>query len=241
MMEAANTDDPLTRQGMVAYRSGDRVQARALFRCAAEANPDHQMAWVWLAACAEDEQARRHYLMTAIAINPTNETGQKAAAVLQKMGSSPPNLPPLPSLSLAPDAQASTPHPAGDPLWWAWARRSLGLTLTYALFLAILLSTSGWVQLAGFLLLLAGIRPVLRQLPDPARQGWDHADRIGGILGLGGGMVVVSVFAFFITETGFHAMATGLAIGAGMGAVYSIITGGLLLWQGRSASAHPGA
>lgn len=227
--EQERAHDILTHQGIAAYRSGDREQARGLFRQAIAAAPDDQLAWVWLAACTEDGEARRRCLTAAIAINPGNEAGQKAAASLQKMGLSPPPLPPLPSLALAPDAQARDQHQEGTSPWRAWVRRSLGLTLSYALFLAFILATRGWIQLAGFGVLLVLIPRLLQHLPNPAHQGWEQADRIGGILSLGSGMVVVSVFAFFVTGAGFPAFATGLTIGGGMGVVYSVVTGSLLL------------
>jgi hypothetical protein len=65
-------------------KAGQKGQARKLLREIVEAQPDHEAAWLWLAAAEETEAEKRRCLEQALQLNPENETPRQALARLGK-------------------------------------------------------------------------------------------------------------------------------------------------------------
>lgn len=94
----------LTRAGVTAARSGDRVTARRCFRQIVSLEPDNEAAWLWLAGLSDDPRASLAYLSRALEINPASERAKAglrwARRRLTKRASVPPSpatpAPPLP-------------------------------------------------------------------------------------------------------------------------------------------------
>jgi hypothetical protein len=81
------TTDDLARQGIEALRAGDKTRARQLLEEVVEANPNHQIALLWLATAVDDTSERRQYLERAVSVNPNNDAGQRAAMGLAQIES----------------------------------------------------------------------------------------------------------------------------------------------------------
>jgi tetratricopeptide (TPR) repeat protein len=68
--------DNFLKQGVTAYRAGNRVEARRLLMDAIKANPDDERAWGWLYNAASNDQERETCLRQMLRINPQNEKVQ---------------------------------------------------------------------------------------------------------------------------------------------------------------------
>ncbi len=75
--------DPLTSQGIEAFRNGDTEQARALFKQAVQANPRNEDALLWLSQLAETDDERADYLRRVLDINPNNATARRGLEVIE--------------------------------------------------------------------------------------------------------------------------------------------------------------
>jgi tetratricopeptide (TPR) repeat protein len=82
--------DQLLRQGIADYKAGQREQAARLFYQAVQTDPKHQMAWLWLTGCLDNDNEKRQCLERARDINPNNEAGKRAAQGLANLRSAPP-------------------------------------------------------------------------------------------------------------------------------------------------------
>jgi len=76
--------ETLLRNGIAAYRAGDRDRATACFREALTINPRNDYAWIWMSAVMDSDDARRFCLERALALNPHNEAARR---YLDKMAS----------------------------------------------------------------------------------------------------------------------------------------------------------
>jgi twitching motility two-component system response regulator PilG len=63
----------LFREGVSAARAGDKARARLLLHEAAQAGPDNEMVWLWLAGVAERPQDTVAYLEKVLKLSPANE------------------------------------------------------------------------------------------------------------------------------------------------------------------------
>jgi hypothetical protein len=81
----SNDTTGLIRQGIAAFKAGDRAQAARLFHQVTQSDPQNQMGWLWLAGCLDDDNEKRHCLERARDINPQSKFGQRAAGALNKM------------------------------------------------------------------------------------------------------------------------------------------------------------
>jgi hypothetical protein len=75
----------LVQQGTAAFKAGDTQAAAKLLYQATKADPNNQLAWLWLSGCFEDDKDKRTCLERARDINPQSDLGQRAAAALNKM------------------------------------------------------------------------------------------------------------------------------------------------------------
>ncbi len=72
-MTAPDGKVDLLRQGIERNREGDKAGARRLFEQLAEARPDHETVWLWLASVAPDAAASAGYLEKALEVDPGNQ------------------------------------------------------------------------------------------------------------------------------------------------------------------------
>jgi twitching motility two-component system response regulator PilG len=63
----------LIQKGVACAKAGDKAQARRLFGQVIEIDPNHEVAWIWLAGIAETPQEAGVYLERVLEINPGNE------------------------------------------------------------------------------------------------------------------------------------------------------------------------
>jgi tetratricopeptide (TPR) repeat protein len=68
-------DDPL-QQGVKAYRTGNKTEARRLLMQAIKENPDDERGWGWLYNAASNDKEREACLRNMLRINPKNEKAQ---------------------------------------------------------------------------------------------------------------------------------------------------------------------
>ncbi len=90
--------------GIEAARRGDRVNAQKLLRAVIDADPNNEVAWMWLASSLDNLGERRQALEQALRINPNNT---RAKAALDQLNAVlPPALglrkPPAPTSPAAP-------------------------------------------------------------------------------------------------------------------------------------------
>lgn len=92
--------------GIEAARSGDKAEARELFRLVTREDPNNSQGWLWLAGVAEDREEKRAALERVVQIEPGNELARKGLAALGGVRAAP--APPTP------DTSATTPIQAID-------------------------------------------------------------------------------------------------------------------------------
>ena len=85
----ANQDDlqQTLNMGIEAARRGDKSAAQLLLRQVVEAQPDNELAWMWLASAVDNIAERRECLEQALRINPENSRAREA---LGRLGGAPP-------------------------------------------------------------------------------------------------------------------------------------------------------
>ncbi|MEP7008682.1 MAG: hypothetical protein ABJC13_00010 [Acidobacteriota bacterium] len=66
----AGLADALRDEGVAAVKAGSRRRARSLLQSSIDLDSSREDAWLWLAAVAETEADRRHYLAQVLAIDP---------------------------------------------------------------------------------------------------------------------------------------------------------------------------
>jgi hypothetical protein len=86
-------DDAQTafQRGVLAYGTnffGSKATAARLFHQATQLDPNHQQAWLFLAASVENADEKREYLERVAAIDATSAEGRRATADLQRLSES---------------------------------------------------------------------------------------------------------------------------------------------------------
>jgi TolB protein len=79
---AANDVERNLRAGITAVRQGDRVRGRRLLSQVIRADPDNELAWMWMASAVNTNRERRACLERALEINPSNTRAREALAAL---------------------------------------------------------------------------------------------------------------------------------------------------------------
>jgi Tol biopolymer transport system component len=90
------------RMGIDAARRGDKTAAQLLLRQVVAADPQNELAWMWLASAVESLDERRACLEHALRINPNNTRAREALRRLQPSGTAAP-------------AREATPRPRARP------------------------------------------------------------------------------------------------------------------------------
>lgn len=98
----------LLQQGIAAYRSGRREEARKLFIALVRQTPNNELAWGWLYQSVDNDHEKIYCLQQILRINPRNE---KIAALLAQLTSPPVPAPPEPE----PQAIAAESQPEAEP------------------------------------------------------------------------------------------------------------------------------
>lgn len=70
--------------GIDAVRGGDKLTAQRLLRQVVAADPNNEIAWMWLASAVDDLEERRACLERALDINPNNRRAQDALRQLKR-------------------------------------------------------------------------------------------------------------------------------------------------------------
>lgn len=81
----ANQDDlqQTLRMGIEAARRGDKASAQVLLQQVVNADPNNELAWMWLASAVDSLEERRACLQRALQINPDNARAREALQRLQ--------------------------------------------------------------------------------------------------------------------------------------------------------------
>ncbi len=87
--------DAMVREGIRAYRAGNKAEARTLLMKAVELDEFNEQAWLWLSATVESVEEQRTCLENVLIINPNNERAKNGIQMLTaKSGGTPPAPPP---------------------------------------------------------------------------------------------------------------------------------------------------
>lgn len=107
----------LVKQGATALKNGDRANAYRLLTQAVEQQPDHELAWLWLAGATPDPGARRACLERVLSLNPHNTMAQQGLAQLPQVDEPAPQTIPAPVTSAEPTPTPVQPARVdGQPL-----------------------------------------------------------------------------------------------------------------------------
>ncbi len=82
-LASQHEQNDLLRQAIDLARTGDRARARALLEQVLQADEYNELAWMWMAAVAENKAQRREALEIALEINPENQSARQA---LERLG-----------------------------------------------------------------------------------------------------------------------------------------------------------
>src|SRR5512134_369990 len=94
--------EAMVREGVNAYKSGRKEEARALLLKATELDQLNEQAWLWLSGLMDSVEDQRTCLENVLAINPNNErakqglsylTGQSSSASAASYSGAPPAAP----------------------------------------------------------------------------------------------------------------------------------------------------
>ncbi|MEM8532658.1 MAG: hypothetical protein AAGF95_17570 [Chloroflexota bacterium] len=72
----------LIKQGVAALKSGDRATAQHLLSQAVKRQPDHELAWLWLAGAVSGPDERRSCLERVLTLNADNAMAKQGLAQL---------------------------------------------------------------------------------------------------------------------------------------------------------------
>jgi hypothetical protein len=101
---AFDPNDDLQR-AIALIQAGRPAEARPLLEAIVSADPERELAWMWLATVSTDRAERIRFLQRVLSINPANETARAAYTRLTGQPPTPPAAPP--------PATAAGPAPRG--------------------------------------------------------------------------------------------------------------------------------
>src|SRR5262249_29913032 len=79
---ASDQADLLTRQGIAALQSNDKLRAYQILGQAVQFAPHNEQAWLWLSGAVATDAERRYCLEQVLVINPHNRAAQRGLALL---------------------------------------------------------------------------------------------------------------------------------------------------------------
>jgi hypothetical protein len=104
--------DAMVREGIRAYRAGNKSEARALLMKAVELDEYNEQAWLWLSATVETPEEQRTCLENVLVINPNNERARNGIQMLAAQTGG--NTPVPKTASNNPAFGAAPPRPASS-------------------------------------------------------------------------------------------------------------------------------
>ena len=163
----ANQDDlqQKLRMGIDAARRGDKTAAQLLLRQVVAADPQNELAWMWLASAVESLDERRACLENALRINPNNTRAREALRRLQPAGATAPReAAPRPRTRPQP-AAAIGDRPAGRSNLPIFIGVIIGLAVLTALIFALVSSQQPRILSTDEL--VAALTPTATRTIDP--------------------------------------------------------------------------
>ncbi|NDJ75338.1 MAG: tetratricopeptide repeat protein [Chloroflexi bacterium] len=158
-MSASDVNTQL-QEAITLAQSGQRAEARAILERLVAADPNLELAWLWLATVATSREQRIHYLERALALNPYNPTSQEAYTQLTGQAYVP-----------------SEPPPAASPQWMSSLQQEVPLPVVVATVVVM-------IVVVGVVVLVAALQlrdesneddPDFNQVPTPTRTDFDSA------------------------------------------------------------------
>jgi len=80
--------EAMIREGINAYRAGNREESRTLLLKAVELDEHNEQAWMWLSAVVETVEDQQTCLENVLTINPNNEKAKQGLRILSQKASS---------------------------------------------------------------------------------------------------------------------------------------------------------
>ncbi len=84
--------EQLLRQAITAIKGGDKAAGGRLLAQVLKADPDNEIAWLWMAQAVQEPARRQHCLEHVLRINPQNETARHGLAILRQKQAATPRL-----------------------------------------------------------------------------------------------------------------------------------------------------
>ncbi len=82
--------EAMVREGIRAYRAGNKLEAQSLLMKATELDQYNEDAWLWLSSVVDTDEEKRTCLENVLVINPDNKAAQQGMALLDQNKSMPP-------------------------------------------------------------------------------------------------------------------------------------------------------
>jgi len=123
-------------------KSGNKTEAAKILTALLKEQPENEAAWLWLASCLKNNQQKLYCLHQALALNPENQTTQKAIQKIKDSQTKPAEETDQPSSPQSrPKSIVISPHlqeksPAKKRPWLAWI---IFIAITMILLLVYLL------------------------------------------------------------------------------------------------------
>jgi hypothetical protein len=95
------------QQAIEAIKAGDKKTGGRLLGEVLRADPQNEMAWLWMSSVIDSVEHRRDCLKRVLAINPGNKVAQRGLAGLEQKQVRQPTSPGRPALATLPDQAAS--------------------------------------------------------------------------------------------------------------------------------------
>jgi ABC-type branched-subunit amino acid transport system substrate-binding protein len=117
----------LTRRAIVAYQAGRPEPARELLAEAIHADPNNELAWLWLAALAHKAEEKRYCLERALDLNPEGPAHDALATMAGVTPLAPAYVAPIAELPLPKEISSEQGRTAPRRGPWLWAVAALAL------------------------------------------------------------------------------------------------------------------
>jgi hypothetical protein len=131
----------LIRQGIAAFKAGDKQRASSLLRQAVREDSSNQLAWLWLSGCVESIDEKREYLVQVLAIGDDTDAAQRARKGLEQLA----KLESEQASDRVPDTSTQRPAVKPQPAQAQQQEPGKGTCTFQVLLLALVTFGCGWV------------------------------------------------------------------------------------------------
>jgi hypothetical protein len=131
----------LIRQGIAAFKAGDKQRASSLLRQAVREDSSNQLAWLWLSGCVESIDEKRECLVQVLTIGDDTDAAQRARKGLEQLA----KLESEQSLDTVPDTSTQRPAAKPQPAQAQQQKPGTGACTFNGLLLVILSFGCGWL------------------------------------------------------------------------------------------------